>query len=325
MSQNNQIFCDWLTVKQTHINPHNPVHGNFGEYTDIKTGETHTVYQFRTIEGKHKSSFQIRSDGYTVEYSGNPSRFNQENNVQGINLDECKLKINALLTDLGLPPFTIGETIRNQTQEKGIDLVYTGAKITRIDMTQNFKTGSARRRDIYMQWIQSQNYGKLAKKCYQNLNTTFGEETETRSFKIYNKALELESKKKKQPIAKVLHLAGAIRFEMCYRKILKTRYTNTWEKANQLNMAQQFSEDIKPMRKKIETIDLSELPPNLVGTYLMYERGIVRKLLSPSTFKRHKKQLLPYGVDISNTVNKFTPKKEVIELEEFDQDELLQG
>ena len=53
----------------------------------------------------------------------------------------------------------------------------------------------------------------------------------------------------------------------------------------------------------------------------------IAKELSPSTFKRHKKILHDYGVDISgnNKVTRMEPKEEVIELEECDQDELLQG
>jgi len=323
MTQTNKIFCDWITVRQTHKNPHSPIYGDIAEYTNQETGEYRKVYQFKTIKGKHNSSFQIRSDGYTVEYSGNPSRYDQVNNVQGFNLDSSKIKINQAIAGIGLPPFDEGETIK-QITNSGIDIEYTGAKFTRIDITQNFKTGSARRRDIYLQWIQSQNYPYL-RKTLIGLNTYFGKETESRTFRIYDKALEITKKEKINKIAVTLNTIGSIRYELEYRKILKTRNINQWQKATTKTLEKHFIKDIKPMKKKITKVKLSELPPNLVGTYLMYEKGIARQLLSQSTFKRHKKQLLPYGIDISNNVTSFRPKIETIELEEFDDDELLQG
>lgn len=325
MINETQSFCDWVTVRQTHKNPHKPVYGIQAEYINPETGEIQTVYQFKTIKGEHGTSYQIRSDGYTVEYSGNPGKFDQDNNVQGVSLDKCKNLINLEIKKLGLPSFDKGETNKIITKS-GIDIEYTGAKFTRIDITQNFKTGSATRRDKYLHWIQSQNFGQLQKTCYQNLNTYFGVETESRTLLIYNKALEMKKEKSENPIIKILNKAGGIRYEMRYKKLLKTRYTNNWDKATQKTLGEQFTMDIKPLRKKIKKINISELPNTVKGTYALYLHGLIPKVeLSSATFTRHKKILLEYGVDISNTGTPIPFKPESIETIPFDEDELLQG
>lgn len=314
----NNIFCDWITVKQTH-KPHTPLYGGVHTFTDSETGEISKSLQFKTIKGLYGSSYQIRSDGETVEYSGNPSRFNQPDNVQGFDLDTCKKLVNAEMQALGLPEFTAGNVIR---MREG-DQVNTGAKFTRIDMTQNLKAGSPRRRDIYLQWIQTQNYPKLRKALF-GLNTYFGKETESRTFRIYDKAKEMADKHKTPPaVADKLHRCGAIRFEIEYRKILKTRGHNLWSKANQPTLAKQFLKDSKPMNRKIETIDISEMPKGVIGTYAMYLQGFnPKELLGRTTFWRHQKVLRQYGIDISNTVTRMIPKKEIIELSEIDAEEL---
>lgn len=312
------IFCDFLTVKQTHP-PHTPLYGGITQYFDCETGEISKTHQFKTVKGLYESSVQIRSDGETVEFSGNPSRFNRKNNIQGLTLDQAKIEINLILESLNLPSFTSGKTIRIQNGER----INNGAKFTRIDITQNLKAGSARRRDIYLQWIQSQNYPKL-RKTLIGLNTYFGKETESRTFRIYDKALEIVKKSKSNPPeADRLNREGVIRFEMEYRKILKTRGSNLWNKATQRRLENQFTKDIQPMNKKIETLDISELPKMVIGTYSMYLQNLnPRDYISRNTYFKHKKILLQYGVDISNTVIRLVPKKEIIELETYNDDQL---
>lgn len=321
----NQTFCDWITVKQKHP-LHTPFYGGITQYQDAETGVITQTYQFKTVKGLHESSVQIRSDGETVEFSGNISRYNQPNNVQGIDLDECKSKLNSLMASFGLPQFTEGEILR-QITASGIEIKYTGARFTRIDITQNLQAGTARRRDIYLQWIQTQNYPKL-RKTLIGLNTYFGKETESRTFRIYDKFKEMTDKNKKAPAE--LNRKGAIRFELEYRKILKTRGTNRWNNATQKALYKQFIKDIQPMHKKIETLDITELPKKVVGTYAMYLQGLnPRDHMSRNIYFEHKRILLRYGVDISNTVTRLIPKKEVIELEQYDSDEnqldLLEG
>jgi hypothetical protein len=68
-------------------------------------------------------------------------------NVFGYSFLECLVKTNRILGDLGLPHFSEGQ--RFITNFKGEPRsVWTGAIITRLDMTQNFQTGSAK--DAYL-------------------------------------------------------------------------------------------------------------------------------------------------------------------------------
>ena len=319
--ETSRIFCDWITVKQTHA-PHKPLYGGITKYTDAETGETTQSYKFKTHQGLHDSSVQIRSDGETVEFSGNPSRFNRQNNVTGYDLDNCKIIINQIMESLGLPPFTEGTTIRLESGERKT----TGAKFTRIDMTQNFQTGSPRTRDLYMEWIQTQEYGRLAKLLY-NKNTYFGKESDSRTFRIYDKAREIIDKNGDLELARLLHQKGSIRYEWEYRKFLKTKGLNLWSKATQARLSKQFEKDIKPMVKEITpptSEELDALPNGVLATYLMYQKGYdVKKKLSKPTFIKHKRILKELGIDISNrTVLRMEPPVQVIEIQESNENQL---
>lgn len=303
-------FCDYISVRQEH-DAHEPFHGSVSRNTDSLTGESTKKYLPMNIKGKFNTQIQIMSDGLTVTFSGNLSRFNRKDNVQGLNLDGQKIVINQHLEVRGLPQFD------------------KDARFTRIDMTQNYKTGSARKRDLYMQWIQAQNYGKLGRSTFpKNYNTTFGAGSQSRSFTIYDKALLMRKEKGSKPMIKLLDNIGALRFEMVYRTILKTRNINLWNEATQAILAQQFLEDAKPMKKRLTKVQISGLPNIVKGTYMLYINNYnIATELSPATFSRHKKILKKFDIDISssNKITRLVPKQEIIELENFSQDELLQG
>lgn len=313
------IFVDWLTVKQTHPE-HKPFYGFDSVHTDADTGLVTITYGPRSVKSRHGTNLQIRSDGETVEVSGNPYKFHYGNNVQGFDLDATMELVNQQMRELQLPEFTKGERQRHITAA-GIEIKYTGAKFTRIDLTQNLQAGSPQNRDIYLDWIQTQNYTKLDKTT-EGRNTYFGKGIKSRSILIYDKAKELSDKKVKSGMIAVLDRLGAIRFEVSYKKILHTRNLQYWCTATHQSLESHFKREVKPFMQKIETLDVDDLPKNVIGTYAMYLQGLSpRDYISRNTFFKHKKILKEYGIDISNTVTRMIPKKRVIELSEIDEQE----
>ena len=83
------------------------------------------------------------------------------------------------------------------------------------------------------------------------------------------------------------------------------------------------------MTRKIKKVDIEKIPSQVLGTYLMHEKGInPRKHIAENTFYKHKKILLEYGVDISNqTVKRIKQPTVIIQPTPFvlDEDQLLEG
>lgn len=315
MDQKPIVFCDKLVVNQTH----KKAHKSFGPLiirVDDETGQESRTIKPKTVEGKYKSSVQICSDGHTVKFDGNPSRFNRKNNIQGIDLDLAKAKVNEIITNLGLPAFTSEYVIGPEGRE------YTGARITRLDMTTNLKMGSPTKRDRYQKWIQTQEYPNLVKLCF-NKNTYFGKQSESRTLRIYDKAKEIIDKKGDLNIAERLNRQGVLRYEFEYRKFLKSKGLNMWHRATQKELENQFLGDIENMTRTITEIDMEELPSKVLGTYLMYLNHINPKNhMSKNTFYAHRKVLLKYGVDIGNmTVFRIRQDPVVIEPEPYNDDQ----
>ncbi len=318
--KNNNIFCDFLTVSQEHLTPHTPLYSGKNVYTDTETGEHTISYKFKSIDGYHLSNLQILSNGTKVQFSGNISRFNRSENFQGLNLDDCKKSINLLLISLGLPPFTNGETQQAQGK-KNQSIIYTGAVISRNDMTLNLATGSPEKRDLYLDYLQTQTHKTLPKLLWEK-NTYFGKQSDSRTIRIYDKAKHLRDvvlPKSDEPeyikqLADTLDRNGVIRIETEYHRYLRTADLRYWHNATHKNMCHYFKQDLNIMTKKIIAKDFDGIDMPYLGTLLAYMSGVdIRKKISPRTFTTHKKYLQQFGYDISNkNIHALKPKHKTI-------------
>jgi len=331
-------YCDWLTVKQEHHTEQPLVHGGIAINYDEQGNEEFPVLKFKILEGLHNTTMQIRSDGRTVEARGNIGKFNQPDNVHGISLDECKSKLNGLLAQYKLAPFTDAKTVLLQGRKKAS--VISGATISRIDMMRNFATGSAYNRDQYLRHLQTQNHQSLKKKSLMGLNTYYGRDasgkrSEHRLIRIYNKALELlevQLRKKdcdKQHIESLideLNTLGSFRIEQEFHKYLKGHKLHLWQNATHTNLCEHFEKDVILMTQPISVEDLEEIPSTLLGTLLMYLNGInPREKMHRNTYGVHKRELKNLGYDISSmeNVERLKPTKTVIEIRELRRDECV--
>lgn len=112
--------------------------------------------KFMAHRGSYETNLLIRCEGGRVQVAGNPSAFGRLDNVFGLQIDEGVEIYNQVLEQLGLPPFTQGEVQKQWLQNEGrLATTYTGAHITKVDLTQNFAVGAGNVRP-FNQWLATQ-------------------------------------------------------------------------------------------------------------------------------------------------------------------------
>lgn len=223
------VFCDFLEISQHHADPHEPFGASIGTTYDTETGEGRSIVSFKTIKGDHGSSVQLRSDGHRVTFSGNPSRWNRHDNFIGHDLGRCKKIVNTILKANGLPPFTGGDTIRTwENDKRRFVRGYTGASISRIDMTTNVTTGSATAKRQWLNHQQTQTFPRL-KTSIDDGNVVYGKYSKSRKFTLYDKSKQLYATQLKrssdpQYLRQLIEYAdalGVVRIEACLKNTLK--------------------------------------------------------------------------------------------------------
>ena len=289
-----QIFIDWLTIREDHLEHHTPVHGGEKLVTDeigALVSKISLPHRFAFEKG---TSVGVKSDGYTVEISGNIAALGLLHNHHGKDLDWCKRRANMILREYGLPEFT------------------DKARFTRIDVTTNLTAGNPEKRDQYLRWLQTQGHPTLKTKSTAGLNTYWGRDatkaSKSRTTLVYDKARHLnevvipELPKPDRPgvkrLAKALDKNGYIRWESRLKGYLRTSKLN-WKKATHDRVASVLQKEITAMHKAIEVADLDGIPKKYIPTLCAWLQGYdPRKLMSRTTFWRHRKALKTYGWDI---------------------------
>lgn len=335
----NQVhsFCDWVSMYQTHealgdqlpkIND-----GCFVRYDAHGAHESTTLKKLK-IEGSHESAVFVRCDGDTVTFEGNVSKFGRQDNVFGFSFIQCLTRINAILAGLNLPPFTAGRAFRSQSNDK---TYYTGARITRLDLTNNFQSGSAENAYAFMRHLSMQQASRLKTGVLGDGETVdFGRGSRRVYSKAYLKAPELRRHMKRQPKGQETNFSrpfdpyinqladwcdsiGLVRFETTY----KSTYLidNAQNFLGGLDMRYLESDFLKRQevftRSTCEADELSSLDKNTLACYRMWQAGDdITAKFKKSQFYNLRSKLLPFGIDIavkSNVIN-FQPRVKVIQL-----------
>nr|WP_315848085.1 phage/plasmid replication protein, II/X family [uncultured Rhodoferax sp.] len=330
------IFCDWISIYQHHSEGLPNINdGAVMRYDTHGTLECLTLKKAR-IEGSHDSSVYIRCDGTTVWFEGNVSKFGRPDNVFGFTFEECIQRINALLKTLNLPPFTAGKGSHRQMDHGQWEKVYTGARVTRIDVTQNFSAGSKSAAADFMRWLSSQQASRLKTGTYGEGDTVdFGRGSKLVYTKAYLKGVELlrHCKKRVDPerpgqrmydpyteeLAAWCDAAGLVRWETTYKSMWLNHHNQQYLGAINMNVFHTDFAKRKEVftRANIDQDELTDLPPKLLGVYRMWVSGDdLASKFQRRTFYRHRKALIPYGVDIAvrSNVRQFQPRTRVITL-----------
>lgn len=324
------VFCDWVSIYQHH--PQGLPLLNDGavfKYDADGTLECMTLKKAR-IEGSYATSVFIRCDGSTVMFEGNVSKFGRKDNLFGFSFDQCIQRINALLVKLNLPPFTIGTPSHRQLPNGQWEKMYSGARVSRMDITQNFCAGSASRAAAFMTWLSTQQASRMKTHVYGHGETVeFGGGSRLVYTKAYLKAAELLKHAKKlkteidieingeifkglgsskeidsyvQDLSDWCDSVGLIRWESTYKSTWLIQ--NNQQYLGAIDMAVIFKDFEKRKevftRSNIDFDDMTVLPAKLLSVYRMWAAGDdITSKYSRSQFYKHRKALLGYGVDIA--------------------------
>ena len=329
------IFCDYL-----HLSQHHPSNVTVKPLTDgvvVKLdagGEI--VFQteaFKEQEGSHDTKLRIRAWNNKVEMRGNVGRYGRPDNVFGYKFSECIAKANRILQEHDLPPFTAGDPYMRERKDGPPVVVWTGARVSRIDMTQNFATGSEQAAGDAIMYFGGIQPTRAMSRAYGKECITYGEGSEYTYGKVYDKYQEMLTHKKKAPpppdLLEWVRSNGIIRGEwelkyhfleqqrinylgglMGVRKVDKAESGGVgWVADGRIQdhvLEGHFRKYTRFMREAKMDVDVKmDLPGHLIGTYFAWREGYdMRERLSVPTFYRHRAALRRLvGIDIAVAYN----------------------
>lgn len=316
------FFIDYLTIRQSHISGGLPViNGGRVIRVDVN-GEVEYVLDARQgLEGSYDSRVELRCDGHTVEFTGNISRYGRQDNLFGYSFSETIQKINNLLASFDLPPFTPGELFG--FSDSG--WIYSGARVSRIDLTCNYATGSMLDSEALLRNMAGHHVGRQKGSLSVNGATVeYGRGSKYVYGKLYCKTTELKkhkSKKSGQHVSEeVINYCtemGVVREEFTLKSRFLTQNglaylgTITDEKLAEVYMNRSQLQRLE----QVQYENFNDLPKHLRATYVSWKYGYPIDL-KRSQFYSHRKALLSYGVDISipNNVHTLPIKVRTIQL-----------
>jgi II/X family phage/plasmid replication protein len=273
-------------------------------------------------EGSFETSLNVRCDGHRVTFSGNVSRFGRSDNLFGFDFWECLRRVNAVLAHYELPAFTPG--VRREEITRGeVRYVWSGARVSRIDLTANYEAGSADNAHAYLQWLGSQHVGRHEGRVLGQGETVSWGGGRRQYWKAYIKHLEMVRHGcEDTQVIEHCTARGVVRFEGTLRSNALTDmgaaylgdYESGWAMGQLIRAFKEHSEVVARAEKS--TDDLDDLPKHLRATARDYLAGMdMQQRMSRASFYRHRSALLTYGLDIAvRNVRPFQPRIRVIEL-----------
>jgi II/X family phage/plasmid replication protein len=259
------------------------------------------------VEGSHSARISVRGGGDELVVSGNPSKFLQGHNLFGPpELAPLLYRTLSTLADkLGITP-----TLQDLTAwRKG------HCYLSRLDVTRMIDCGDDETVKRVLAAV-----GQVARKKFQK-GSVFGADTvyigrgsRRQMMKLYHKADELRVPGHKLPesLAPIWHpklldfAAGKLRVEVqigskTFNENPILRRAGIWNgdlAASVLDKALAALEVSDTMRLPDNVVE--GLPPKLIPIYHAWRNGCdLRTLYSKAQFYRYRKQLMAYGIDIS--------------------------
>jgi hypothetical protein len=330
---------DWLTIRQSHQNlPASLESMSDGcvMVFDSDGSVERTTLKRMEVSGSYDSKCYVRCDGSTVEFTGNPARWGRMDNVFGYSFGQSLQIVNQIVSGLGLPPFTAGDDFETINKAGEVVKVWTGATISRIDLTQNYLTGSPDDANHFLRWLAGQKLKSKKTNFYGDHSTVdFGRGSKRSYFKVYNKGYELlkhsttvtdvstiqkaDRADSIEQIANWCQQHGMVRAELELKS--KALHDLRCYYLGELNMnviEHEFKKHSSVFERANAEIDsMAELDGKALAVYRMWQAGDDLKVkLSKSALYRHRALLLPHGIDIMipSNVIRFEPKTRVIAL-----------
>jgi II/X family phage/plasmid replication protein len=301
--------------------------------------EYSTLKRFE-VKGSFDTKSYVRCDGYKVEYAGNPSHFNRSDNVFGYCFSDCLLIVNQILSMFGLPPFTAGRPFETNDSKGHSKVIWTGASISRVDITRNYCTGSKENAYHFMQFLATQKLKSKYTKAYGDFETIeYAGKSKTREyFKMYDKAKELlnnykykkdqiesDSFQRQNPnfnLQKLVYLCesnGIVRAEMELKgKKLQDMRCYYLGEFNMNIIHAEFKKHTAVFeRAECDVDELTFESKSVLSVYRMWQAGDdLRIKMKKSQLYKYRSELLKFGIDIfiPNNIYQYKPKTRIIAL-----------
>lgn len=272
---------------------------------DASGDVSHETARAQTMRASYDSSLQIRSHAGWVSVSGNPSRWGRPDNLFGYDLATCVEIINEELSRHNLPPFTPGVQIWDQDAEQirdDLPPTWTGARISRIDITRNYIAGSDWLARLAMRAYAQKGRARMKRAVWADETALW--HTGRRCVKAYLKGPEMGLHAKHSAWTQWATDNGLVRHELELRSKLlsetRLRYLGNLDMGKLIALHERETAHLHDIDATLDPMAVEHISPKSRLVYAAWLRGEpVKELMTRATFYRHRKVIMDEaGVDI---------------------------
>lgn len=308
MRQDLPVFCDWLKLRfrvdtmperyERYVSCHTPDEKLWERLSWVSVTDLHHIGAFSGVEEVtdiRKSDATVIQAKYNPEtgfltYDGNLGRFGRGDNVWGQGV------------------FASARHFLNRALAADRFLIMSPIEMRRVDLTCNLTFENASDAYAFLSWAGGVKLGRAQPDRYQTGVTWV---TENWSAKVYDKMFDLKRHK-------LVDLAETISSEVGY--LLRLELTLRTDELERLNVAKLddwqnedqkmsviFTEKFKPLMRGGAVVDelVEEMPTRLSNAVEAWRNGrnftaaVQDGRMSRATYYRLRKELLAFGIDIS--------------------------
>lgn len=299
-----------------------------GKVFYLLSAEREGKHAFRTLpgrrEGSHSTSVLLHSDGRNVRISGNIGRLDRPDNLWNYDWADTLALASIEARAKGLPAFTHGqqvlrETISEDDRRKGVSpWKWTGAIVNELHVTRNWYAGSDPLAIEIMRDMQGRRLARVSKSAFGNESVSFGMPSKKRQrlhrgVVCYRKGPEMlahakgddaKAAVKNSPEYQLAMDTGLVRVELKLGSLFlrghNLRYTGDIDMSKLIALYNRETAPLLLARSDNTVRLVADMPRPLRMSALAWIDGRdLRSLLSLATFKRHRKALLQFGLDVS--------------------------
>lgn len=307
-------MIDWVSAKVPVRHPA-PLQGGRTVILDADGNITRSTTRSAVIEGSHSAKVMLRTvdsrtpSGHfeTIEFVGNPLKFLQGHNLWGPD-ELVPMFTHAFFRALNI----IGV---HYCHDEVAACLAGNFRISRVDVANNWTLPC--RSDV-LAWIRAASELSSLKyrgrgNLFGNSSLYFGQGSSRWSFKFYAKGDELvknkEAVRESLPRRDLLleYAASILRGELTMRgeelKRYGLNYGTGWTPASASNLFQAVIGRLSVgTNMALTSSTIADMPASARACYLLWEQGLdPRGIYSRSAFFRHRKALMPFGIDIAAT------------------------
>lgn len=315
----NEIFIDWVTLSQLHTDREQlfPIYvGGINVDYDAEGNARFERVRSTSCQGSHDTKLRLKSDGRHISLSGNVGRFSRKDNLFNCGWEQTLEKANRVLLARELPAFHTGK-ISDVIGEGGCP----SARLSRIDLTANFETGSESQARHLIRWLASRSVSRMKKGRAGDESVWW---VNTRHMlKAYIKHIEMlkHGCSKDDPAYIWCKEKGVVRVELeLKRRLLSDLDLVEIGNVSDEKLVKVFHDETEVFNRvdKSDEPDILDSIPqrSRVHAAAWMSGQDLRQLLPERTFYRHAKVLRDYGLDITEprNVESFPIKVRIVEM-----------